>query len=83
MATYSLSHLTVSSTLYRGVTAENDMGAAVNPIEDAAVNTPQQEQRYMQFNTPFLAQGPDGQQAWYTYDAERSIPGVLRVIRRV
>ena len=28
----------------------------------------------MQLNTPFLAKGPDGSQAWYTLDAERSTP---------
>ncbi len=26
----------------------------------------------MMTNTPFLAQGPDGSQQWYTFDAERS-----------
>ena len=34
-------------------------------------------------NTPFLCKGPDGQQAYYTYDAERTIPGVVRFLKKV
>ena len=34
-------------------------------------------------NTPFLARGPDGGERWYTYDAERTIPGALNVLKLV
>jgi hypothetical protein len=33
--------------------------------------------------TPFLAKGPDGGVAWYTYDAERSRAGGPLVLLRV
>lgn len=36
-----------------------------------------------QLNTQMLCKNPDGSQSWYTYDAERSIPGVSRVLKPV
>lgn len=52
-------------------------------ITDANCVTPGAEQYAMQTGTQFLVQQPDGSQAYYTYDAERCIPGVQRVLRRV
>jgi hypothetical protein len=37
----------------------------------------------MSLNTPMLCKGPDGRTNWYVYDAERTIPGVQRVLKRV
>jgi hypothetical protein len=52
-------------------------------LDDAVCNTPAQEQRAMQLGTVFMAQLPDGMMVPCVYDAERSIPGVLRIVRRV
>ena len=52
-------------------------------IEDAVCNSAQQEQQAMQLNTVFQGKGPDGALMNYVFDAERSIPGVLRIIRRI
>jgi hypothetical protein len=49
-------------------------------IDDAAASA---HQYYAQQGQPFLCQGPDGQQALYVYDNERSIPGVSRILKRV
>lgn len=73
-------------------------GATVNPqgalvdysqlpknqqVSDNVINSPMAEQQAMMRGTPFLAKGPDGGQALHVYDAERSIPGVQRVLRRL
>ena len=74
-----------------GVPAENPFLPATLDISDqveaggqtlSAVGAPA-EQNMMRLGLPVLCQGPDGQQAWYTYDAERSIPGVLRIMKKV
>lgn len=76
MATYSLN--------IKGAPASNPTLPVNHVIDDAVCNTPQAEQNAMMLGTPFLArQVPGGPQFWYVYDAERSIPGVLRVLRRV
>jgi hypothetical protein len=49
-------------------------------IDDAAASA---HQYYAQQGQPFLCQGPDGQQALYVYDNERSIPGVSRILKRI
>ncbi len=41
------------------------------------------EQGMTRWNAPVICRGPDGQEALYTYDAERSIPGVLRIMKKV
>ena len=82
MATYSLANLSVTSTAFRAAMGSNPQQPINHPIDDAYVNTPQAEQRTMMLGEPFLAQGPDGQQRLYRYDAERSIPGVLRILIR-
>ena len=38
-------------------------------------------QSEMARNTAILCKGPDGQLAYYTIDAERSIPGVSLILR--
>jgi len=76
MATYSLN--------FKGAGATNPQIPINHVIDDAACNTPTAEQRNMSLGTPFLARmRPGDQEALYVYDAERSIPGVLRVLRRV
>ena len=83
MATYSLANLTVTSTAFRAAMSSNPQVPINHPVDDTYVNTPQREQRAAMLGEPFLAQGPDGQQRLYKYDAERSIPGVLRILVRV
>ena len=83
MATYSLSNPTGTGTTFRGAMVNNAQIPINHPIDDAYVNTPMSEQNAMMLGTPFLAKGPDGQQRLYKYDAERSIPGVLRILLRV
>ncbi len=69
---------------FKGAGASNPQIPVNHVIDDAACNTPMAEQRAMMLGTPFLARTvPGGPEFWYTYDAERSIPGVLRVLRRV
>jgi hypothetical protein len=83
MATYSLSNPSGTGTTFRGTMGSNPQQPINHPIDDAYVNTPQSEQNAMMLGTPFLAKGPDGLQRLYKYDAERSIPGVLRILVRV
>lgn len=51
---------------------------ALNAITDAGA-----QQGIMQRGNQILCKGPDGLQAWYTIDAERSVPGVSLVMRPV
>ncbi len=83
MATYSLANLAVTSTAFRGAVGAQQPLPINHPIEDDYVNTPAREQRAAMLGEPFLAKGPDGMQRLYKYDAERSIPGVQRVLVRV
>lgn len=75
MATYSLS--------IAGASAHNIFQPKNQQVEDAYANTPQKEQQTMSNGSSFLIKGPDGGSYRHVYDAERSIPGVLRVTRRV
>ena len=43
---------------------------------DVQYNNVPNMQQNMRDNDYVLCKGPDGAQAWYRYDAERSIPGV-------
>ena len=52
-------------------------------VPDAACQGVGDEQQYMQKGTSFLAKLPDGSKAMCVYDAERSIPGVSLVLRRL
>ena len=74
MATYSLS--------ITGVSAHNPFQPKVQQIDDAFANTPAQEQETMRNGASFLIKGPDGSLVRHVFDAERSIPGVLRITRR-
>lgn len=65
-----------------GAPAENPYRPASLRISDSVATTGAQQNAMAQ-NTPFLAMGPDGQQAWYVYDTERCLPGVTRILRRV
>jgi len=52
-------------------------------IGDSVCASAGDEQNAMQTNTQFLVKMPDGSKVWHTYDAERSIPGVSLVLKRV
>ena len=58
-------------------------GAAGFTIPDRVCNSPAAQQQAMQLNTVFTFLGTDGQSYNGVYDAERSIPGRLVVVRRV
>ena len=66
-----------------GASADNASQPLNNKIGDSACQTKGSEQGYMQLGTRFLVKFPDGQQRYCVYDAERSIPGSLRIVRRV
>lgn len=51
---------------------------ALNSLTDAGA-----QQGSMMRGNQILCKNPDGSQAWYTIDAERSIPGVSLVMRAV
>lgn len=74
-ATYSLS--------ITGVGAHNPFIPKVQQIDDNFANSVGAEQGTMSDGANFLVKLPDGQLARHVFDAERTIPGVLRVTRRV
>ena len=75
MATYSLA--------FAGCSAANPQQPLNHIIDDAACNTPAAEQRAAMLGTVFNAQAVKGGPVFnYKYDAERSIPGVLRILNR-
>lgn len=82
MATYSLADLSVTSTAFRAALAQNPAQPINHAVDDTYVNTPAREQRAMMLGEAFLARTPSGQQVAYKYDAERSVPGVLRILNR-
>jgi hypothetical protein len=51
-------------------------------IDDNFCNAIGQELETMRLGASFLSKGPDGALVRHVLDAERTIPGVLRVIRR-
>lgn len=53
-------------------------GNALNSAIDAGA-----QQGSMSRGNQILCKNPDGSQSWYIMDAERSIPGVSLVMRRV
>lgn len=73
--TYSLSNT--------GCSANSWDQPLVYKVPDQVSNSGGAEQQAMQLGTQFLAQGPDGSQFYAVYDAERSVPGVRRVLRKV
>lgn len=75
MATYSLA--------VTGQAAGSLPFAVANRTIDDAYARDGALQGACQTNTPFLCKRPDGSQAWYVYDAERSLPGGPRVLKRV
>lgn len=66
-----------------GAAADNAFEPKVLDIGDSACQTVGAEQNHAQLGTQFLVKFPDGQQRMCVYDAERSIPGQLRIVRRV
>jgi len=74
MATYSLS--------LAGAPADNPTRPQSLDVDDAYA-TPGGMSGAMANGTPFLCRGPDGQEAYYKYDAERSLPGGPRVLLKV
>lgn len=76
MATYSLA--------VTGTRADSSPYAVNNVVlADTVSQSVGDQQNAMQLNTPFLCKNPDGSFSWYVLDAERSIPGVNRVLRPV
>lgn len=83
MATYSLG--------FTGAPADNDMQEGYQKATtsqslsiDDTVARPGDQQSAMMLNTQFIARGTDGQEAFYTYDAERSDPARgIRILKRV
>lgn len=74
-----------------GASANNPFQPLVVKVSDqtvaggqtlTAVGAPA-EQNMMRLGVPVLCTTPSGEQAWYVYDAERSIPGVSRIMRRL
>lgn len=74
-ATYSLANT--------GCSANNAQQPLVLQVNDASSNSAGAEQQAMQIGGPVLVKNPDGSQSYYFFDAERSIPGVRRVLRAV
>lgn len=59
-------------------------GGGAGPIlPDDVSNSPQAMQQAMASGKTFMVKAPDGSLVNAVFDAERSIPGVLPVIRRV
>ena len=65
-----------------GAPADNRYQPTSLTVDDTVATTGNQ-QRAMLTGESFLCQGPDGGQALYVYDTERSVPGERRVLRRV
>lgn len=80
--TYSLAN-TGATVNPQGRIADNPTDVENLQVSDNVINSPGAEQNAMMLGTPFLCKGPDGGQAYYVYDAERSVPGSLRYLRRV
>jgi hypothetical protein len=71
MATYSQSLAGLNQTLFEPkVLTVNDAQAPVGAQQGA-----------MSDGVTFLAKNPDGSQSWYTFDAERSLPGQPPILR--
>ena len=73
--TYSLS--------VTGVATHNTFALKTVKIADAQIISPQAEQAAMARNTAFIGQLPDGQSGVFVFEAERSIPGALRIVRKL
>ena len=67
-----------------GVAAGNPYQPASElTIGDSVCQSAGDEQGAMQLGTAFLVKMPDGSKVWHTFDAERSIPGVSLVLKRL
>ncbi len=80
--TYSLAN-TGATVNPQGATAPNPTLPKNQQVSDNVINSPMAEQNAAMLGTPFLCKGPDGGQSLFVYDAERSIPGSLRILRRL
>jgi len=74
-ATFSLS--------VTGVSANSRFQVKNDQIDDNFANSVLMEQQTMSDGASFLVKGPDGMLRRSVLDAERTVPGVLRVLRRV
>ena len=74
-ATYSIANT--------GCSAQNAQQPLVLDVPDQVSQTAGSEQLTMQNGTAFLVKMPDGSQVWHTFDAERSLPGVSLVLKRL
>ena len=72
--TYSLS--------ITGTGAHNPFQPKVVTLDDSVVGSVGDEQQAMRLNTQFNIKSIDGSNVTVIFDAERSIPGVLRIVRR-
>ena len=73
MTTYSQSVSGLNQTLFEPkILTVNDAQAPVGAQQNA-----------MQNGLWFLAKNADGSSSWYTFDAERSVPGYPPVLRAV
>lgn len=71
------------SLAVKGAPAQNAQAPLSQTVDDSVARYGG-AQNAMMLGTPFLCQGPDGAQAYYTYDAERSNPDIgLRILKRV
>lgn len=66
-----------------GCPADNPTRPLTLTVDDT-MSRPGDQQNAMMLNTQFLCLQPDGSQAYYTYDAERSDPSKnLRYLKKV
>jgi hypothetical protein len=73
--TYSLS--------ITGAQAQNPYQPKNITLDDSVVASVGDEQQAMRLHQQFGVKMPDGSTVMHVYDNERSIPGVLRIVRRV
>ena len=72
-----------------GAPADNEMavfrGQTTQAIDvaDSVCGSIGDMQGAMSLNTPWLGRNPDGSQSWYTFDAERSIPGGVLYVKKL
>jgi hypothetical protein len=75
MATYSLS--------ITGSGSHNAFLPKALQIDDKYAISPGAEQQAMMLGMPVLCLQADGSQVYHRFEAERCIPGVLRIMRKV
>jgi hypothetical protein len=66
-----------------GVAADSRFQPKLLTLGDSVCQSAGDEQNAMQLGMAFLVKMPDGSQVWHTFDTERCIPGVTRVLKRL